>query len=31
MKLLFAQLHTKVFPYNNLIDRGLRPVFGLWF
>jgi len=25
-------LHTKAFPYNNLIDRGLTPVFGeKWF
>ena len=31
MKLLFAQLHTKAFPYNKLIDRGLTPVFGFLF
>ena len=27
----FTQLNTKAFPQNNLIDRGLRPVFGLSF
>ena len=31
MKLLFAQSHTKAFPFNSTINKGLAPVFGLWF